>query len=80
MPSYYFTVGQRYAREEHPLNLHPDGYAVIENAPDEFTARALFNSFAQGKWAGCYTAKEMEELSEYHPRGCMWKINYEDKK
>ena len=50
---HYVTFGVQYRHEEHPLGMHPDGYAVIE-APDEETARKIAIAIFGTAWAFMY--------------------------
>ena len=53
MSDFYFTVGQRYRHELHPLGLR----MVAEN---ETRARMMMHYICGERWARCYAADEFD--------------------
>lgn len=60
---YYFTFGQKYRDEPHPLGISPDGWVTIM-APDENAARAKMVELCGNRWATSYDTEP--ELDYYH--------------
>lgn len=71
MPEYYLTVGERYRSEEHPHDLHPDGYAVIEAETYEDARKKAFYHIGT-KWAFIYGTDELD--MKMFPKGELLRI------
>lgn len=67
LKQFYFTFGQRYRTEPHPLGTlaHPDGYVCVE-AENSEEARKFMHSLCGLAWSGCYYEPPEDR---YYPRG-----------
>lgn len=65
MKKFYFTFGQKYRRELHPLGIHPDGWVAIM-ADTETDAVAHMFRLCGEQWANVY---DTEPDMEFYPRG-----------
>lgn len=77
MANWYLTIGVQYSHEPHPLDIHPDGYVVVE-ADDELKGREMVFELMGTKWSMLYDEDEFfsevytyEGLrtADYFPRG-----------
>jgi|SRR5690606_18067116 len=67
---HYFTVGIRYAQEEHPTLgriAHPEGWIEVHGVDDE-AARALVIALCGSAWAFQYTAETFNKRFHAHGR------------
>lgn len=57
MANFYLTIGVQYSHEPHPLDLHPDGYVVVEADDEPEGRRAVFELMGD-KWSMLYDEDE----------------------
>lgn len=76
MPDQLFaTFGLKYAREPHPLKIHPDGVVVVEGKNAAEATDNLFRA-TDGQHAFQYPIKDLERsLNRYYPRGVIGRID-----
>jgi hypothetical protein len=70
---FYVTFGSQYSHEQHPQDMHPNGYVVIE-APNEMVARGIAFANFEGRWSMLYTKEEFfsdgqESVDHWYPMG-----------
>jgi hypothetical protein len=75
---YFITFGVQYEHDDHPLGMHPSGYAVIE-APDMETARAIAFAIFDTAYAFVYDREHFIDdgtKMRWHPLGELLRISW----
>jgi hypothetical protein len=84
VPEFFVTFGVQYRKgpngEPHPLDMHADGYAVIE-APDMATAQRIAHAVFDRKYAFIYDYTDFViggTRDRWHPDGELLRIAWQD--
>lgn len=64
---FYFTVPQKFLREEHPLGLGPDDLFVVRHHTEIEARLAVISALGKDTWCSVHTEAQIQELAYYYP-------------